>query len=116
MPQRIADPVRSPAARRAPTADSWSRLPVRQRLSLLLALVVVLALTLSGMAAYAFQRVSMNERVDDHLERTVEEVGLLASTGVVPETGQPVASAAEACTSARRPSRSATWLDRPGHR
>ena len=95
MPQRIADPVRSPAARRAPTADSWSRLPVRQRLSLLLALVVVLALTLSGMAAYAFQRVSMNERVDDHLERTVEEVGLLASTGVVPETGQPVASAAE---------------------
>lgn len=85
----------SVATRQAPAADSWSRLPVRRRLSLLLALVVVLALTLSGIAAYAFQRVSMNERVDDNLERTVEEVGLLSSTGLVPETGQPVANAAE---------------------
>ncbi|MCJ2193307.1 HAMP domain-containing histidine kinase [Kaistella montana] len=73
----------------------WRRLPVRARLTLLLATVLGIALAVSGVTAYRFLRVGLHEQVDESLERSVEQVQLLASTGVVPETGEPVDEAEE---------------------
>ncbi|MFI7396882.1 sensor histidine kinase [Micrococcus luteus] len=73
----------------------WRRLAVRTRLTLMLATVVVLALAVSGVTAYRFLRSGLHEQVDESLERSVEQVQLLARTGVVPETGEPVDEAEE---------------------
>lgn len=68
---------------------------MRTRLTTLLALLLVLSLTISGLTAYAILRIGVNDRIEASLHRSVEEVTLLSETGVIPETGEPPASAAE---------------------
>ncbi|MCR8676311.1 HAMP domain-containing histidine kinase [Micrococcus sp. HG099] len=67
---------------------------MRTRLSTLLALVLVLSLAVSGVAAYAVLRITVNDRIEASLQRVVEQVALLSETGVDPETGEPPDSAA----------------------
>ena len=67
---------------------------MRTRLSTLLALVLVISLAVSGVAAYAVLRITVNDRIEASLQRNVEQVALLSETGVDPETGEPPDSAA----------------------
>ncbi|WP_277246134.1 sensor histidine kinase [Micrococcus terreus] len=71
----------------------WRGLPVRTRLMSLLVLLTTLTLVVSGGTAYGLQRTAINQRIDDSLERSVEEYRILAQEGVDPATGQPFTEA-----------------------
>lgn len=68
--------------------QTWRGLPVRTRLMALLVLLTFLTLVVSGGTAYGLQRNAITQRIDDSLERSVEEYRILAQEGIDPETGQ----------------------------
>lgn len=75
--------------------SAWLRLDIRVRLTVLLVLVLAGSLAVSGLVAYAIQRASLTATVDRSLSRTVEQVGVLAENGVMPDTGEPPADSAQ---------------------
>lgn len=70
------------------TLQRWRGLPVRTRLMALLVLLTTLTLVVSGGTAFGLQRTAITQRVDDSLERSVEEYRILAQEGIDPETGE----------------------------
>ncbi|TFI47161.1 hypothetical protein E4A41_08920, partial [Micrococcus endophyticus] len=90
---------------------------MRTRLSTLLALVLVLSLTVSGITAYTVLRITVNDRIEASLQRVVDQVALLSETGVDPETGEPpdsaAASSAWPCCGSSPMTTRASWASRP---
>lgn len=52
-------------------------------------LLALLAVAVSGLVSYLLQRASVQSRIDESLESSIEEVRILAEEGVDPETGEP---------------------------
>lgn len=62
---------------------------MRTRIVVLLVVLTLVAVAVSGLVSYALQRTAIQNRIDASLASSVEEVRILASEGVDPETGQP---------------------------
>ncbi|KAB1642229.1 sensor histidine kinase [Gulosibacter chungangensis] len=62
---------------------------MRTRIVILLVVLTLLAVAVSGLVSYALQRTAVQNRIDASLASSVEEVRILASEGVDPETGKP---------------------------
>lgn len=62
---------------------------MRSRIVTTLVLFTLVAVAVSGLVSYLLQRSSIQNRIDASLTSSVEEVRILASEGVDPETGAP---------------------------
>ncbi|MGO1543356.1 MAG: sensor histidine kinase [Gulosibacter sp.] len=67
----------------------WNRLAVRTRIVITLVVLTLLAVLASGLVSYLLQRSAIQNRIDDSLASSIEEVRILAAEGVDPETGEP---------------------------
>ncbi|MGO1182697.1 MAG: sensor histidine kinase [Micrococcaceae bacterium] len=77
-----ATPTRRPGT-------AWGRLTVRTRVVITLLALTLASLTVTGVISFALQRADYQQRIDDSLTRTVDEVRILAQEGVDPGTGEP---------------------------
>ncbi|ACQ81410.1 histidine kinase [Beutenbergia cavernae DSM 12333] len=84
------EPAEAPAARRTWSRRGWS---VRARVLAALVALSGLALAAAGVTAYGIERARLDDRLDDTLERTVEELRAIAAGDVDPSTGEPFTSA-----------------------
>lgn len=66
----------------------WGRLAVRTRIVITLVVLTLIAVAVSGLVSYLLQRTAVQNRIDESLASSVEEVRILASEGIDPETGE----------------------------
>lgn len=71
------------------STSAWGRLTVRTRVVITLLALTLVSLTVTGVISYGLQRTNYQQRIDDSLTRTVDEVRILAQEGVDPGTGEP---------------------------
>lgn len=76
----------------SPGKRRWS---IRARVLAGMILLVGFALATAGTVSYVLERHELNERLDDSLTRTVEELRVLAETGLDPQTLKPFTHAEE---------------------
>ncbi|HCM81116.1 MAG TPA: sensor histidine kinase, partial [Corynebacterium stationis] len=62
---------------------------MRTRVVITLLALTLASLTVTGVISFALQRADYQQRIDDSLTRTVDEVRILAQEGVDPGTGEP---------------------------
>lgn len=78
-----------------PQRAAGSRVSVRVRLLVGMILLAGLTLLIAGTVNYVLERANMEARLDESLARDVEEIRVLADSGIDPETQQHFTNAAD---------------------
>jgi two-component system OmpR family sensor kinase len=88
---------RGGAASSAPPRGRWFRRrgSVAARILVSMVMLALMTLLVAGITSYGVQRGQANERMDESLRRSVDVFRVLATDGVVPETGEPFTRASD---------------------